>query len=123
LLLIFELPEVKVAYGNEYGFSLRYGRSELGEITASPNADDIPIKPGETYLLKIPKHQVEEWEDFSRREQLLLIKKVQILFNFLSFGDGTGFIGAGGESFDKNKGKGSNGYRSALSRKSITCRS
>lgn len=102
LLLVFTLPEVKMPDGNLYGFSLHYGRTDFISVTTSSTPEDIPIKPGESYVLKIPKHQVEGWESYSLREQIPQPKKVEIEFQFLSFGDGTGFR-AGGESFDKSK--------------------
>ena len=102
LVLGLVLPEITMPDRNPYGFSLHYGRSELVEITASVTPEDISIKPGETYVFKIPAHQIAGLEDYIRREQIQPPKKVQILFQLLNFGDGTGFVTTEGKAVDKN---------------------
>lgn len=103
LVLGFVLPEVTMPDGNKYGFSLHYGRAESGDPMSLAKPDDVPIKPGETHIFRIPKHTVRNWEDFSRREKITPPAKVDILFQLINFGDGTGFIGTTGGVFDKNK--------------------
>lgn len=55
LVLLLHLPETAIAGGNLV-FSLAYGRSELTmfqDTLESAKPDDIPIKPGETYILRM----------------------------------------------------------------------
>lgn len=83
-------PEIKL-YGNEITFPFRYGRSELGDIETKAGPDDIPIKPGETYVFKVADNNMEGWERFKHDENWPQPKKVSLRFVALSFGDGTGF--------------------------------
>jgi hypothetical protein len=39
--------------GQEIVFPLHYGRPELGDIVTKAEPDDVPIKPGETYVMKV----------------------------------------------------------------------
>lgn len=96
LLLLVELPEVRAPNGNVYGIPLHYGRGDLIQVSTQLRPEDLPIKPGETYAFKIPNHDVEGWERFAREEGQPRPKKMRVIFQALSFGDGTGFGGDSG---------------------------
>jgi hypothetical protein len=102
-VLGFVLPEIKMPDGNPYGFSLLFGRSEFADVMTSAKQDDVPIKPGEIYVFKIPEHQALGLEEYMKKQQIEAPKKVQIIFQLINFGDGTGFRSMGGDAFDKNK--------------------
>jgi len=85
------LPEVKDETGNNVGFVLHYGRAELGDIKTKAEPDDVPIKPGETYVFTITDGQVLGWESYMKKHNKPLPKKVVLEFGTISFGDGTGF--------------------------------
>jgi hypothetical protein len=70
-----------------------YGRVELGDHRVLARPDDIPLKPGETCTLKIHPGVVSAWEKIRREEGRPLPKLIQVEFQLLSFGDGTGFVG------------------------------
>jgi hypothetical protein len=74
------------------GFSIHYGRSQLGTIKTKAEAEDVPIKPGETYVFSFREIQVTSWERFKQREKKTDPKKILLWFQILSFGDGTGFF-------------------------------
>jgi hypothetical protein len=93
------MPEIIGSSGLKSGFILHYGRSELGDIETKAEPEDIPIKPGETYVFKISEGQVLGWDSFRRRENMPQPKKVILHFGILSFGDGTGFLGNSGIPF------------------------
>jgi hypothetical protein len=96
LSLSLSLPDVKAPDGNNMGFSLHYGRSALGSIETKAGPDDIPIKPGETYVFSFPDIVIESWERFRQREKKPDAKKVILRFQILSFGDATGFMRSDG---------------------------
>lgn len=73
--------------------SLDYGRWQLmqpGEIAAS---SDLPIKPGEVYVFKIPESDREGFESALSEMGVSKssIKNIEIRVYLLSFGDGTGY--------------------------------
>jgi hypothetical protein len=101
LSLIITLPEITAPYQigseeNKMGFSIHYGRSQLLVIETKAGPDDIPIKPGETYVHKFSDLEVEGWELFRKRENKPDAKRLILDFQILSFGDGTGFWGNDG---------------------------
>jgi hypothetical protein len=93
LSLLIILPEITMPDGNNMGFSVHYGRSELGRIEPKAKPDDIPIMPGETYVYTFSDIVVVSWERFMQRERKPDPKKLILKFQILSFGDGTGFWG------------------------------
>lgn len=98
LELVLELPEVKASDGVEIGFPLRYGRMALVDFKEPLQLSDVPIKPGEKYVFKIPAQQLEGWEAFTYRRNLLRSepRKIGMFFGQINFGDGTGFVGTSG---------------------------
>jgi hypothetical protein len=75
----------------DHGF--RYGRTDLVEITSPLKPEDVPIRPGETHIFTIAERFVRGWERIVREDNVHQPKKVQVLFQFINFGDGTGFWG------------------------------
>ncbi|MGB7923010.1 MAG: hypothetical protein WCF57_07175 [Pyrinomonadaceae bacterium] len=99
LVVIFPdiLPPAGAPGNSAVGFSLTYGRLELGLLWNLANPQDVAIKPGESHLFTIPEgyatgfeHMKKTW-GFSPEQT----NKIKIQFNTISFGDGTGFEGAG----------------------------
>jgi hypothetical protein len=91
LSLALDLPEITAPDGVGIAFSIHYGRGQLIDIETKAGPDDIPIKPGETYVFSFPDSKQLDWEGFRRRENKLNPKKLILYFQALSFGDGTGF--------------------------------
>ncbi|MFN2480271.1 MAG: hypothetical protein ABR554_02145, partial [Pyrinomonadaceae bacterium] len=98
LFLIITLPDVRSDGNRVMSFQLLYGREELVDFTAPIRSDDIPIRPGETQVLKIPEQFSQGWERFAARRNLPKTepRKIQIRLGELNFGDGTGFMGTDG---------------------------
>lgn len=98
LALVIDIPEAITPTGYNYGFSLFYGRTDLISIKAPLKPEDVPIKPGETYLIVIPEHIIKGWEGYVRHinKDHAQPKKVRLVFQHLTFGDGTGFHDSGG---------------------------
>ncbi|MDQ1592511.1 MAG: hypothetical protein QOG71_3138 [Pyrinomonadaceae bacterium] len=87
------LPDVLTENNHKLGFPLQYGRGNLIDYNAPLQRDDVPIKPGESYIFRIPSHLYQEWDRFVTRRALPKNKpkKIRLVFKSLNFGDGTGF--------------------------------
>ncbi len=77
-----------------YGFTLRYGRLDLIQSRSFATSEDIPIRPREKYIFKIPEPYWKGIKSHLVKRDLpeLIIKRIRIKISTLSFGDGTGFI-------------------------------
>lgn len=84
-----EMPGIKYSNGLPAVFTMHYGM--IGNINTKPGPNDVPINPGETYVLKLVLGQVLGWEDTQREENLPQPKKLILNFQHLWFADGTGF--------------------------------
>ena len=98
LHLMVILPDTKDEGSYPLMFPLYFGRPELGDIKTTASASDVPIMPGEEYVFKIHPTQVPAWEANVKEGRFVQPHKVDIKFQILSFGDGTGFVGPDGES-------------------------
>jgi hypothetical protein len=87
--------DVNRPYGSRELFPLYYGRDELGDITTNAEPTDVPIKPGESVSLDIHPGILNAWDYARKKENRRLPKRLEVKFQFLSFGDGTGFVGSG----------------------------
>ena len=85
------------------GLDIQYGRPELGDIISKSGSDDIPIKPGETWVLAIHPGEVKGWELAIRDGAHPQPTKLQLIFQAISFGDGTGLFGAGAHLYPPPK--------------------
>ena len=94
LMVIF--PDIRTEGNDQIMFPLYYGRPEIGDIKTKAAPSDVPIKPGETYVFKIFPSQIPAWESNVQEKKYSEPEKVQIVFEILSFGDGTGFAGTDG---------------------------
>jgi hypothetical protein len=88
--------DVKAAEGFQIETHVSFGRVELSDHRVRAIANDIPIEPGDSWSLKIDPGQVEVWARKRQEEGRPLPKKVQVRFQNLSFGDGTGLMGPAG---------------------------
>jgi hypothetical protein len=93
------VPEAKM--GDSYqAFSIFYGRFVNWEKRPTP--EDVPIRPGETIVLKIEDTGIRGWNDARRRGLVPnRIHGVRLIFQDLSFGDGTGFDGTSGHPWPR----------------------
>ena len=93
-LYLYGITDIKAAAGFRIVFPLHYEKG--GYITTKAEPTDIPINPGESVSLKIHPGQLDAWDYFRRHENRPLPKRIQIEFQILSFGDGTGYVGTHG---------------------------
>ena len=87
--------DVTSARGSRVMFPLHYGRDELGDVRTKAEPTDVPIKPGESVSLDIHPGILNAWDYYRKKENRPLPKRLEVKFQFLSFGDGTGYVGTG----------------------------
>jgi hypothetical protein len=89
------VPDAKI--GDSYeAMDFSYGRAAIAN-GETPKADDLPIKPGSTVVLKVDENTLKGWDE-ARQAGLVPspIRGVRLIFQDLVFGDGTGFEGVTG---------------------------
>ena len=96
LVLLLDLPEIVSPNGATIGYSLAYGNLKLHDFESRPGPDTVPIRPGDSYVFKLPENRWRGWEQAKVKYGWPEPMKVRLLFNHLSYGDGTGFIGTKG---------------------------
>ncbi|HYO63481.1 MAG TPA: hypothetical protein VER08_07480 [Pyrinomonadaceae bacterium] len=105
LYLSLHLPGVVGPSGAEIGHQLRYGRGDLIDLAAPLQPEDVPLRPGESITVKVPASSVKGWESYKSEKGLPPPKKVEIVFQLLNHGDGTGFMGPLGSPKPNNNGQ------------------
>jgi hypothetical protein len=95
LVLVVNMPDTRGPDGNLIAYDLHYGRTALISITEPLKTEDAPIKPGETYVFTVPPGYASGWEGVAHDANIPPPKRVQLVFQFINFGDGTGFSGTG----------------------------
>lgn len=105
LKLSIFFPGVIGPNGNQVGYPFRYGRLDLIDLTNRAKPEDVPLRPGETYVFKFSEQDWLGWEAFASKRNLSKSepKKVGIRFQVLNFGDGTGYVTTSGLPIPKNK--------------------
>jgi hypothetical protein len=93
--LVLELPDLMHA-GLPIAIPIQYGRGALYDFESPVLPDDVPLKPGETFTFTIPADDVTVLERLAREEGNSQPKKIHLIFQFLNFGDRTGFSGKSG---------------------------
>jgi hypothetical protein len=90
------VTELKWENGDRVVFSVDYGRTELGDHRVRATSYDIPVKPGESVVLRLHSGLVSGWKKARLRENRPQPKRIRVMLETLSFGDGTGYIGEDG---------------------------
>ena len=85
------ITDVKLSDG-PLMFTLVYGRPDLGDIITKAAPNDVPIKPGETYVFKIHAGQALAWEHGVNEKKRPDASRIKAKIEELSFGDGTGYF-------------------------------
>jgi hypothetical protein len=97
------LPDVFAPTGHNFGFPLKYGRNELVAFDEPVRPDDVPLLPGEVVVLKVPEEQAELWRRGRAKGDRANPRKIELIFDNLNFGDGTGFITSDGVSIPNTR--------------------
>jgi hypothetical protein len=87
------------------GLSLRYGDFRLVNLQELAGQQDLPLNPGDTYVLKVPEARAEGLEHMKRRMNLPpeATQRIELEVNTVSFGDGTGYYGGKKVAYPRKK--------------------
>lgn len=83
-------------------FPLNFGSDGLGEIGVMARPSDQAIKPGATYVFQIHRGQLRAWEARNREQNRAQPTQIELKFQLLNFGDGTGYAGSSGLALPKS---------------------
>jgi hypothetical protein len=108
LEIVLDLPDVFAPNGLNIAWRLEYGRDELISLSEPVRPDDVAIQPGGVVVLSVPAARVEDWKRARAKKTLTNPKRIEFLFNFINFGDGTGFVGTGGKPLPERVERGAN---------------
>lgn len=99
------LPDGNMYTQAKTGFSVRYGDSRLMDVRVLAGPDDVPIKPGESHVLRIPEGYMKgiEWMNNTGNLPPDAWQQIELSFDIISFGDGTGYWGNQRVVFSKKK--------------------
>jgi hypothetical protein len=103
-----DLPDVFAPSGLNIGFGLQYGRGKLVSLSEPVLPDDVPIPPGGVVALKVPANPVAGWKLFRAGGKVTNPRKIEFIFNYMNFGDGTGYVGGVEKSLWERKERGAN---------------
>jgi hypothetical protein len=98
LAILLEMPELVSESGRQLAYPLIYGRQELADLTSQVRDDDLPLVPGESYTFKIQEKWAKGMQQMRARTNKPDPTRVQVRFQMINFGDGTGFMGIDGVS-------------------------
>lgn len=98
LAILLEMPELVSESGRQLAYPLIYGRKELADLTSQVHDEDLPLMPGESYTFKIQEKWAKGMQQMRARINKPDPTRVQVRFQLINFGDGTGFMGIDGIS-------------------------
>jgi len=96
LMLFFDVPN---EYRDDLVAAIVYRNPGFKNMRYIATADDVPIKPGESKGFTLHRGEWLAWDNLRHEQHLRLPTKVKILFQALSFGDGTGLVGEPGAPY------------------------
>ena len=85
------MPDVTSERGVVMLFPLRYGRVEFYEHNTKPLPEDKPIAAKATYTFAFEEDNKVGWDAWRAKNQKNDPMTLEVTFNHLNFGDGTGF--------------------------------
>jgi hypothetical protein len=105
------LPDVEAANGFNSAYKLEYGRIALAAFEEPVRPDDVPIQPGDSVTIKGHLNEIKDWKHFRAKRKLINPKKLEIKFQEINHGDGTGFVGFDGTPIPIRKERSANTSR------------
>jgi len=102
------MPDVFAPNGHNYGYGFTYGRGALVALDEPVQPDDVPIQPGGVVILTVPAAEAEGWKSGRAKGTLTNPKRLEFIFDYLNFGDGTGFVGSTGKPLPERKERSAN---------------
>lgn len=102
---VLRFPDVKAKNNVPVVMYLRYGRGELIDPENKATSEDVPIKKGESCVIKISESQISGW-NVNRAASVSShqMRSIYLRFQMLNFGDGTGYYGIDGFQYPRPPG-------------------
>jgi hypothetical protein len=97
------LEDFRSPNGRQYVFPLKYGRNELVTFTEKATTADIPLNLNESVTFNVNRNEIRNFNETLKQNFRAAPARYQLEFQFLSFGDGTGFWGDKGSAFPSKK--------------------
>lgn len=101
MYMLIVMPEMVDDKGHALTFQVFYGRKALMRLTTPIQPDDVPIRLGESYDLKVSETQWKAFEATRHKEKVSNPKKIEFEMQLINFGDGTGVRGQQGSPVPK----------------------
>ncbi len=83
--------------------SLKYGRSRLGFLTELASEDDTSLKKDESVVFEIKQWEISGFYSLLDKDGISSEPNFDLIFQLMSFGDGTGFVTTGGTPYPAQK--------------------
>lgn len=83
--------------------SLKHGNSRLVDFLKTAEEDDIPLKKDESVTFEIKEYEVRSFNNFLAEKGITSEPGFDLTFQFLTFGDATGFWTTGGTPYPSKK--------------------
>lgn len=104
LNMMIIMPEIVIS-GGKFGIPLAYGRSELMHLENPLDPTDVPVRPGESIILKILEKRASRFPRWIEKEHREHPKQIELSFQLINFGDGTGLRSAEAYHYQKRQAK------------------
>ncbi len=88
--LFVEMKDVTNDTGATLMLPIIFGRAELVDLNVKPLPEDIPLLRNHTYTYVVSDNKGKAWEAWLKRNKKNDAMVLEITFNHLNFGDGTG---------------------------------
>jgi hypothetical protein len=97
IYLMLFMPDDRDDGGNSSAVGLEYGRFDLVHPSHLPSADDKPLWPGATVVMKVDERQSTGYEHHLTKQsvQVASTYRIRMAILAINFGDNTGFINGG----------------------------
>lgn len=94
--------------------SLTFGDIRLSDLSKLTNGDEKSLKPGDSLVFEINDKEATSFREFLSKKGITEPPRLALVFQILSFGDGTGFLTTGGTKYPAEKKQNTSFYRSTL---------
>lgn len=94
--------------------SLTFGDTRLSDLSKLANGDEKSLKPGDSMIFEINDKEALLFPEFLSKKGITEPPRLALVFQIISFGDGTGFLTTGGTKYPAQKKSSTSFYRSNL---------
>ena len=91
ILAYLDFPDIPAPGNGVSGISLKFGDRKNMDVGRFAELEDPRLNPGETVVLEIPE-QYRKGLQIKQERHPEMVKRFELHFGIISFGDGTGFV-------------------------------